>query len=96
MSNPRASHPVYETLATANSLVTLSHNFIMITHSEHAYHMIKWRIGHTHLSMHCTRPRVHNCQDNAKFACYKMEWIYTQTKREQGSLELALENRQKD
>ena len=45
---------------------------------------------------------VRNCRDNAKLAChctacYKIEWIYTQSKMSDGgSLELALEMRKKE
>ena len=75
----------------------------MATHSEHVHYNIitKWCIGHTQLLMHRTHPQLRNCQDNTKLAyhctaCYKMEWIYIQTKMsDQDSLELALEMRRK-
>ena len=79
-----------------------SHDFTMVTHSEHAHDIIKWHIGHTQSLMHRTHPQLRNCRDNAKLAChctahYQMEWIYTQTKMSsQGSLELALEMRNKE
>ena len=52
--------------------------------------------------MRCTHPQLNRCPDNTKRAChgpacYKMEWIYTQTKMsDQGSVELALIMKKKE
>ena len=49
---------------------TLSHDFTMATHSEHAHYITKWRIRHAQLSMRRTHPLLRNCQDNAKLTCH--------------------------
>ena len=74
----------------------------MATHPEHAHYMTERRVGYTQSLMRRTHPRLRNCQDYSNLAChctacYKIEWIYAQTKmRGQGSLELALEMRKKE